>query len=140
VLVAEQAGATKMASAREYRVYGASGALATTRSYLQRDRDKALRFMRAWVEAVHFYKTNRDESLRILQEQMSGLPTDQLAYLYEDTMQSLQPVPAPSEEGLQFVIDREDDPRAKSLKASELLDLSFLQEIQRSGFVDALYK
>jgi ABC-type nitrate/sulfonate/bicarbonate transport system substrate-binding protein len=140
VLVAEQAGATKMASAREYGVYGASGALATTRTYLQRDRDKALRFMRAWVEAVHFYKTNRDESLRILEEQMSGMPMDQLAYLYEDAMQALQPVPAPSEEGLQFVIDREDDPRARSLKASELLDLSFLQEIQRSGFVDALYR
>jgi ABC-type nitrate/sulfonate/bicarbonate transport system substrate-binding protein len=140
VLVAEQVGATKMASAREYGVYGASGALATTRSYLQRDRDKALRFMRAWVEAVHFYKTNREESLRILQERMSDLPMDQLAYLYDDAMQSLQPVPAPSEEGLQFVIDREDDPRAKSLKASELLDLSFLQEIQRSGFVDALYR
>jgi NitT/TauT family transport system substrate-binding protein len=140
LLAAQQAGATKLAGAREYRVFGASGALTTTRGYVGRDRDKVLRFMRAWVETVHYYRTQRDESIRILQEHMSDLPAEQLAFLYDDVLQQLQPLPLVSEEGIQFLLDQEEDPRARSIKPAELLDMSLLHEIERSGFVDALYK
>ena len=34
----------------------------------------------------------------------------------------------------------ERDPRAKSAKPEQFVDMSFIRELDQSGFIDALYK
>jgi len=48
----------------------------------------------------------------------------------------------PSLEGLKTVLDEiaERDPRAKSAKPEQFVDLTFIRELDQSGFVDGLYK
>ncbi len=96
--------------------------------------------MRAWVEAVHYFKTQREATIRILQTNLGDLEDDEVAFLYEDTAALLQPLPVPAEAAIQAMLDREDDPQARTHKPSEFVDLSFLREIEQSGFVSALYK
>jgi ABC-type nitrate/sulfonate/bicarbonate transport system substrate-binding protein len=139
-LAAERSGAVTVVSATELNILAPAGSIATTRRYIDRDRAAIQRFMRAYVEAVHMFKTNRAETLRILQPHLGGLPLDELDYLYDEVADSIQPLPAVREDAVQAVLDREDDPLSKSFKPSDFLDMSFLREIEQSGFLASLYR
>ena len=137
VLRAHQTGIATLAGARELNVRSVNGILATTRRYIDRDRDSVLRFMRAWVEAVHYFKTQRADTIRILQANLAGLEMDELTFLYEDVAELLQPLPVPADESIQAMLDREEEPAARAHQPSEFVDLSFLREIEQSRFLDS---
>jgi len=44
------------------------------------------------------------------------------------------------EEAIQDVLDRDSDPKARSLKPKDFIDMSFLRELEENGFVTALYQ
>ena len=45
----------------------------------------------------------------------------------------------PADEAIQGELDRETDPKAKSFRPVDFMDLSFLREIEKSGFLTELY-
>ncbi len=139
-LAAEQAGAVRLAGAQDLNVLAPSGTLATTRLLIERDRDGVQRFMHAYVEAIHYFKTDRDDAIRIMQQYMGGLPEDEVALVYDSVRDLYQPLPAPSEAGIQAVLDRETDPAARDFQPSDFVDLSFLQEIEQEGLIQRLYQ
>jgi hypothetical protein len=71
---------------------------------------------------------------------MGDLDVEEITFLYEQTAELLQPVPAPTEEAIQAVLDGETEPQAKNFKPSDFIDLSFLRELEQSGYVSNLYK
>lgn|SRR3989338_1275120 len=117
------------------KILAPAGTLATTRRLIERDRDAVARFMRAYVEAMHYFGTNREGSIRIMQKYMRGITSSQAGFLYDEQKDLLGPLPLPSEEAIQAVLDREADPKAKSFKPRDFMDLSFLREIEQSGFI-----
>jgi NitT/TauT family transport system substrate-binding protein len=138
-LAAEQAGMVRLADGQQLNVLAPTGTLATTRRYIERDRESVVRFMRAYVEAVHYFKTQRDETIKILQKYLIDLPESEVALVYDAIRDEYQPLPAPSEEAIEAVLERETDPAAKSLAPSDFIDLSILREIEQSGFLKTLY-
>ncbi|MBI4489142.1 MAG: hypothetical protein HY694_08650, partial [Deltaproteobacteria bacterium] len=127
------------ASAMELKILGPGATLTTTRRSIGRDRDGVMQFMRAYVETVHYFKTNREGSVRALQKYLRAATPEQIAVLYEEQRDITEPLPLPSEEAIQAVLDRESDPKAKTFKPADFLDVSFLREIERSGFLAELY-
>jgi hypothetical protein len=96
--------------------------------------------MRAYVEAIHFFRTQRDGSIAIMQKYMNDLPWDETAYLYEEGVDGYEPLPYPSEEALQAMLERDLDPPVTDMKPSDFYDVSFLREMEQEGFVKDLYK
>jgi ABC-type nitrate/sulfonate/bicarbonate transport system substrate-binding protein len=137
VPASERAGAVLLADGRELKIPSPRGSLASTRKRVERDRDMTMRFMRAYVEGVHYYKTQRDETIKIMQQYMSGLALDEVAYLWEEGDDGYKPLPTPSDEAVQAVIDREFE--GGQWKPSDFADLSYLREIERSGLVTQLW-
>ena len=80
----------------------------------------------------------RDETIRILQANLSGLELDEITFLYQDVADLLQLPPVPSDAALQAMLDREDDPAARTHQPSAFVDLSFLREIEQGGFLASL--
>ena len=140
LLTAQKSGAIVLTSGVELKAVAPSGTLAVTGRYVQRNRDSVMRFMRAFVEATHYFKTNRDGTVPILQKYLGGLSSEQARFLYDDFVELFEEVPVPNEKGLQAVLDRESDPKAKSFRPADFVDLSFLKEIDRSGLVDKIYR
>ncbi|HLH25259.1 MAG TPA: ABC transporter substrate-binding protein [Chloroflexota bacterium] len=136
---AEQAGAVTLADGRQLKIPSVNGALAATRGHIERDRDEVRRFMRAYVEGIHYYKTQRDETIAIMQQYMNGLPWDQTAYLYEEGLDGYEPLPYPSDEAIQTEMERDVDPPVTNMKPSDFVDVSFLQEMEQDGFIKQLY-
>jgi len=139
LLTAQKSGAIVLTSGVELKAVAPSGTLAVTGRYVQRNRDSVMRFMRAFVEATHYFKTNRDGTVPILQKYLGGLSSEQARFLYDDFVELFEEVPVPNEKGLQAILDRESDPKAKSFKPADFVDLSFLKEIDRGGLVEKLY-
>jgi len=127
------------ASATEMKILSSGAPLITTRRYISRDRRVVMQFMRAYVEGVHYFKTNKEGSVRALQKLLRGATAAEIGVLYDDQRDVVDPLPVPSDEALQADLDRETDPKAKSMKISDLVDLSFLREIEKSGFLGELY-
>jgi len=98
-----------------------------------------VRFLRAYVEAIHYFRTNREGSVRALAKFFRGSTAEQIAFLYADQREVFDPLPIPSDEAIQGELDRETDPKAKTMKPSDFMDLSFLREIEKSGFLTELY-
>jgi NitT/TauT family transport system substrate-binding protein len=126
-------------SAKELKIPGSGATLNATRRHIARDRDGVMSFLRAYVEGVHYFKTNREGSLRALQKFFRGATAEQVAFLYDNQREVFDPLPIPSDEAIQGELDRETDPKAKTFKPADFWDLSFLREIEKSGFLAELY-
>ena len=139
-LTAEKAGARLLASAAELKILSPSGTFATTRGFIQRNRSIVDRLMRSFVETIHFLKTNRAGSIALLQKYFGGLNAEEATYLYQEQIDLIETLPAPNEKALQAVLERESDPKVKSLSLAEYVDASFFKEIEKSGLIEKLYR
>ena len=126
-------------SAKDLKLPGSGAALSATQRHINRDREGVMRFLRAYVEGVYYFKTNRDGSLRALQKYFRGATADQVAFLYDYQRDLIDALPVPTDESIQGELDRETDPKAKSFKPADFMDLSFLREIEKSGLLAELY-
>ena len=126
-------------NAKDLKIAGSGATINATRRSIERDREAVMKFLRAYVEGVYYFKTNRDGSVRALQKYFRGATAEQVAFLYEDQRALTDSLPLPADEAIQGELDRETDPNAKSFKPADFMDLSFLREIERSGFVNQLY-
>jgi NitT/TauT family transport system substrate-binding protein len=140
ILTATRAGMVSIASAREYDVPGLLGTIAATRRYIDKNRNDVQRFVRAYVEAVHYFKTEREETISILERRFAGLPRDEVAFLYDDVRDLLLDLPMPSDEAIHAVAERETEPGAPVQPPSDFVDRSFLLAVEQSGLLQQLYR
>jgi len=117
--------------------------VAVTRDYIKKKPDTVRRFMRAYVEAVHFNLTNAKGSQKILQKYLAIKDQRAVEEAYNEIVLKLtRRVPYPTEPGIQLYLDqlKLKNPKAAHAKPSDFTDISFLKELESSGFIDALYK
>jgi ABC-type nitrate/sulfonate/bicarbonate transport system substrate-binding protein len=128
----------KGGSSKELGFLGLDGPLGTTERKIKSDRSGVIRFMQAYVEAVHYVKTNRAGTVRILQKYMRGLSEEHLGMWCDELRETIKPLPYPDENGLRAELDQISTTRAQP--DSYFVNTSILDEIKKSGFVDKLYK
>ena len=115
--------------------------LMTTRSFIKRDEETVRRFVKAYVEAIHFYLTRRTESIAIIKKYFSGSNPAALEAMYEAFASQLNPLPLPDKEATQAMLDTVAvvDPKSKNLKPGDLFEPRFLDELKANGFMEKLY-
>jgi hypothetical protein len=89
--------------------------------------------------------TDKEATIRALGKYMgSGLEREILEKSRENVLsETMYPKKQyPSLEGLKTVLDElaERDPRAKTAKPEQFVDMSFIRELDQSGYIDSLYK
>ena len=128
----------KGGSSKEMGFTGLDAPLGTTERKIKSDRNAVTRFMQAYVEAIHYFKTNKASTVRILQKYMRGMSEEHLGMWYDDYKDSLKPLPYPDEEGLRSELEQINAP--KSPPPSQYINVTFLDEMKKSGLIDKLYK
>ena len=117
--------------------------LATTQALIKSRPDLVRNVMKAYVEGIHYYKTQRAESLAILGKYLKTSETDVLMEVYKNIGLKLTPEkPYPTLRGIEVIL-REiaaRNPKTKSARPEEFMDLTFVKELDSSGFIDRLYK
>jgi NitT/TauT family transport system substrate-binding protein len=138
-LISEKAG---MRILSRIDVANVAGGLNTTTAFIQKSRPQALRFLRGYMEGIRYLKSNKEESLRIFSKYVRNPDLGIMAYLYEEISTRAEKDLRPQSDAVRALLDLAalDFPQAKKLSEKDNWDLSLIDEIVKSGFVEQLYK
>ncbi|MGZ9257587.1 MAG: ABC transporter substrate-binding protein, partial [Candidatus Binatia bacterium] len=118
-----------------------SMSVVTRKKTVQEDRDTVARMMRAHVEGIHFLKTQKESSLKILAKYLRTADKELLEGSYEIYKEDFLATPYPITQGLattyEYVALRR--PEIYNHKPEEFTDPSFIAELDKSGFIKKLY-
>lgn len=140
--VARRAGAAMLADLSQLGVRYTMHGFGARKSYIKADRDIAVRFMKAYLEGIYVFKTNKDVALKVLKKYTRLDDLSLVETSYDEMSQRLiRRVPYPDPEGIQTIIDQlaKTRPQLKNLNPSDFIDSSILKEIEDSGFIKKLY-
>jgi NitT/TauT family transport system substrate-binding protein len=121
--------------------YEAAG-LITTRALMRDNSELVMKYVKGFVAGIHYAKTNREPTLKILAKYMRTDDRDVLSASYDYFVGRVIPrVPYVNEKGLQAVIDfiRQRNAQTPNVKASDFMDNRFIKELDETGFIKALY-
>ena len=136
------AGFHSLANLSEMGIPYMSGSIASTKTFIRTQPDLVRRFTRGLLEGIKIYKTDREYSLRALEQFTRNQDARVLSAVWEEYGNKIiQRVPYPSPDGLQIIIDEvaARKPEARKLKPADLIDGRFVKELEESGFVKNLY-
>jgi len=113
----------------------------TTRRMIRESPDMVQRMAESMVEAVHFYKNNKEDVMRIMQKYSRGQKRSVLEGTYGAYSELFVEDTYPTLEGLRNTLEVQAswDPKAAKAKVDDFVDLRFVDEVKRKGFVDTLY-
>jgi hypothetical protein len=108
---------------------------------IQENPDLVRRAVRAMAEAVHFYKTNKDPVVKIMQKYSRGPDRKFFEEVYDSSSALLVEDTYPTTEGLKNTLEIQAsiDPKAAKAKAEDFVELRFVDELKKSGFIQKLY-
>ncbi len=112
--------------------------LAATQSYLAKNRDLVLRFLRGYSEGIYRVKTDRENTLKVFSKYTSVKDPEILAELYRIYgVKHLERIPFVSPEAVDTCLQTEV--KTASAKPADFIDNTFVAELEREGFFRQLY-
>ena len=118
-------------------------ALLTTKVFIRSQRDVINLVVKSLVESIHFYKTEKEPSIKILSRYLQTTDREALEETYREIALKVVPEkPYPTLPGLQTIIDElaMRNPKAKNAKPEDFVDMSFVKKLDDEKFFDRLYK
>jgi len=97
--------------------------------------------VKSTVDAVHFYKTHKEESLAIIARNLKTNDRAALEESYQEFAVKLTPrKPYPTVEGMALIVDSQRTKNTPAtVRAEDFVDMSFVKELDDSGYIDRLY-
>lgn len=132
---ARKLGMNVLADVGEFGFYTNTSNI-VTRSYLQQNRSAIKGFIKGQIEGMHYVKTNKEGSLKILRKHLQVTDPEAVEGTYEFFAKRLPRVPRTEPEGIKNILASID---AAQKDPSEFLDMSLIDEIEKEGFVQKLY-
>jgi len=107
-----------------------------TRSYLQQNRAAVKGFIKGQIEGMHYVKTNKEGSLKILRKHLQITDAEAVEGTYEFFAKRLLRSPRTELEGIKNILVSID---AGQKNPADFIDMSLIDEIEKEGFVQKLY-
>lgn len=124
----------------EYGLNYALGGIAARRAYVETHPEIARRFVKAYVEGMHRYRTDREFTVAV-QADYSGITDRTIAEeTYDLTRPGMPRAPYPVVGALQTLLDfmAHELPEATGADARRFVDDRFIRELEESGFIGGL--
>ena len=107
-----------------------------TRSYLQQNRAGIKGFIKGQIEGIHYVKTNKEGSLKVLRKYLQITDAEAVEGTYEFFAKRLSRSPRTELEGIKNILTSIG---AGQKSPAEFVDMSVIDEIEKEGFVQKLY-
>lgn len=141
-VVARKAGLTELAALADLDVDYLGTSVVTTRALTVQREDLVRRFVRALVEGIHFYKTNKTAALTSIGKFMRLEDPEALEETYRQYAGRLTPrAPYPSPKGVRTILEDlgAKDPTARGANPADFIEPRFVRELEEAGVIKALY-
>ena len=98
--------------------------------------------MRSIIESIHVIKTNPELTKRAIRKYLRFKDERDTDEAYQIMRDILPRKPYPTVEGIKAVLDELSPklPAAKTAQPRDFMDIRFIEELDRSGYIDRLYK
>jgi ABC-type nitrate/sulfonate/bicarbonate transport system substrate-binding protein len=142
MLVARKKGFRELVSYEKLGIVYPYTTVTTLRQTAGKNPDLVERFLKVLIEGISIFKSNKERSLAIMKKYMRVTGDDILEEAYQYTNNELEQVPAPSLPVIKSALDMLSFqyPQAKQTDPNLIIDPSFVNKIEESGFIRALYK
>ena len=138
---AERSGLKVIIDMAKLRVPFQFNCSVATRKRIRENPDEVRRLVWSLAEAGWYYKTHKEESIKIAQKYTRGVNRAVLDAAYAANVEFLVEDTYPTLEGLRQTLEIQalTDPRATKAKAEDFVELRFVDEMKKAGFVDKLF-
>ena len=111
----------------------------TTRSLIKRSPETFRRFIRAHSTAIAVFHRQKEMSLKVIARYLKGMDPVILDKSYEAYKAWVPEIPYVNQAGMETAVGLTPGV-SKPVKVSEIVDQSFVRELEQQGFYGALYK
>ena len=114
----------------------------TSTKLIRDNPDFVRRYMRAYVEAIHFYKTHKEDTIKSMRKYSRLDDRKFLDEAWDWHVKFMPDAPYPPPDGYQLVLQdmAEKNPKAAQADIKDYIDARFVKELDDSGFIKALYR
>ena len=117
-------------------------AVVTREKTVKERRPLVQKVVRAFTEALHYIKTNKEDTKALIGKNLKTKDPEGLERAYKAYNAAFPEVPYPHAEGVKTLLD-DMAPRDKKAAAADpksFVDMSLVQELEASGFIKQLYR
>ena len=116
--------------------------LNTTQHFIAKNPDITRRVVKAVIEGIHVMRSNPALAKRALARRLQIKDEKELEETYQLLKSFIQIKPYPALEGFKTIFDdfAKRIPAAKSANAKDFVDIRFIEELDKSGYIDGLYR
>ena len=139
---ATEAGMRILANIEDLGLPVQASALVTTERFIKKNPDITRRAIRSIIESIHLLKTNPELTKRSIRKYLRFKDDRDTEEAYQIIRDIMPRKPYPTVEGIKAVLDELAPklPAAKTAQPRDFMDTRFIEELDRSGFIDRLYK
>jgi ABC-type nitrate/sulfonate/bicarbonate transport system substrate-binding protein len=139
---AQDAGMRVLANMEEMNVPFQHTGLVASRAQLAKSPDVSRRVIKSFVEGVHLAMTNNELSKQAFRRYIRLQQDRELEEALQALRSFLPRKPYPTLEGFKAVFAELSDqiPAAKTADPKDFIDTKMLEELDRSGYIDGLYR
>lgn len=142
-LRAETEGYFKLADVSTSGLVYPFGPFAARQAFIKTQPDLVARFMKAYVEGIHRFKTDKPLALAVLEKYTKQKTTSGTERIYEVyATKYFKRVPEATPAGIQTILEEiaATRPLPQGVTPQRFTDSRFIRELLSSGFIDDLYK
>ncbi len=136
--MADKNGARDLVNLTDYNIPLAGSGINVERKWLAANRDTAMRFVKATIEACALMKSDENVVRTALAKWYGIHDTKQQDDMYAQVVASPEK-PYPAVDGIKLVKSLFNHRELRRYEAEHFYDASFVTELDKSGFIDALY-
>src|SRR6266480_139708 len=132
--IARKRGMNVLADIGDFSAYP-NTSLLLTRSFIEKQRPLAKSLLRSQIEAIHYVRTNREGSMKVLKKYLRVDDTESIEATYDFFSRRIEALPRPNLEGLKNILREMAAPQRNP---NDFVDMSLLDEIEKEGFMQKL--
>lgn len=140
---AEKLGLKSLYDLAESGIEVPTTTIAVSRAYANANRERVLRYMRAYLEGTHRLLTDKEVSIKALRRYGGIQDPEVLAATYDlFSSKYIKKVPTLTVKAVQNALQLvgESNPKAKGRRPAEFMDTSYIEELEKSGFIKKLWQ
>ena len=139
-LQAAKLGMRELVNFAELGVEDVTGPVITTRSYIAQQRDIVLRFLKGYVRGAHRYHTDKEFSKKVMGKYGKINDDEILEGTWQDYAPTILKVPRPSATGVQAAIESQFKDKSPLPKPETFVDNSLIDQLEKTGFIESVYR